>query len=276
MYKDINHKISIACILILCTQILIAQPGRSTGEKLAEDGKIFLEDGISYFTYPLQMDAGEWLYPGVIFSGTYLLMHTDQGIKNSIGRNTVKTLNNDFWDYPTRLGIVQYANIGSLSLYTAGLLSGDDELRRVGRLLFESLSYSGLSVMALRIAAGRERPYSEKGPWMFTGFTMDNEIQSFPSGHTTVAFAVTTVLAEYYDTFWSRLGFYSLSALTAYARVLNNQHWFSDVVFGALIGISSGVHVITRERRRLKITADEPALLISPFPNGITLNIKLN
>ena len=127
--------------------------------------------------------------------------------------------------------------------------------------------------MAARIIAGRERPYSEKGPWKFTIWNFDNEVQSFPSGHTTVAFALSTVLAEHFGTVWSRIGFYGFASLTAYARVLNNQHWFSDVIVGALIGISGGIHVLAREESRNNI-GEHSSLSVYPSINGISLIYK--
>jgi len=131
-----------------------------------------------------------------------------------------------------------------------GLVSGLDEVRIYGRLLLTGITTGGITVMALRTIFGRSRPYSGKGPWDYNWFTTDNEIQSFPSGHTVVAFTVSTIFAERIDTFWSRIIFYSLATLTGTARVLNNQHWLSDVLVGAAIGIGAGWDAVRRERER--------------------------
>jgi hypothetical protein len=235
--------------------------------KLLDDGLIFLKDAGLYFTYPLRMSGREWLYAGGIAVGTYGLMHLDQTMKDAIGRETIKTLNGDFWDIPTYYGYIQYANLAALSTYTVGLVSGEDEVRKVGRMLFQSLSYSGITVMFFRTLLGRERPYSGKGPWVFTGLSFDNAVQSFPSGHCTVAFSFSTVLAEYFDTVWSRVFFYGFASLTAYARILNNQHWFSDIVFGSLIGIAGGMFVIHQENNR----ESGNRFSISPTFNGLQL-----
>jgi len=222
----------------------------SVYSKILEDSKIFYEDGVDYLTYPFQANSKDWLIFGGITLTTYSLIHADIWVKNNIGRNTTLTLNNDFWDIPTTYGIVTYANITALSTYGIGLISGNDEVRKVGRMLFQSLSYSGLNVMFFRTVIERTRPYYEKGAWDFKLFTTNNEFQSFPSGHTTVAFAFSTVLAEYFDTIYSRIFFYGLAASTAFARVYNNQHFLSDVFFGALIGISGGLHTINKENKR--------------------------
>lgn len=253
--------------LLVIPSIIFPQ---TIGEKLLEDGQIFLIDGAEFFTYPLRAEGSDWIWLGGSAAATYGLMHADQKVFTNWGGVNRRTLNNDIWDIPTAYGIVEYANIASLSAYTIGLLFGEDEIRKLGRLLFQSLSYSGLTVMGFRIIAGRERPYSGLGPWKYNPITLDNEIQSFPSGHTTVAFAASTVLAEYFDTWYSRVFFYGLASLTAYARIYNNQHWTSDVFFGALIGLAGGFFVMDQENKREEIITGEKIKLT---PNGLGLSI---
>lgn len=64
---------------------------------------------------------------------------------------------------------------------------------------------------------------------------------SFPSGHTAFAFASAQFMyREYKDTnFWLGVSGYSLAVFTGVYRMLNDKHWFSDVVAGAGIGILS-------------------------------------
>lgn len=65
---------------------------------------------------------------------------------------------------------------------------------------------------------------------------------SFPSGHTAMAFTAASVLHKEYGTtvspWWSVAG-YSLATITGVSRALNNRHWLSDVVVGAGVGILS-------------------------------------
>lgn len=265
----------ILIILAANTKILFAQNSNSILDDLSNDGMIFLNDASSYFTYPFRMNSNEWLIAGGTALGTYGLMNLDESLRNKISLNNKETLNGDFWDIPTNYGIVQYMNLGALSIYTVGLVSREDEIRKLGRIIFQSLSYTGISVMIFRIIAGRERPYSGYGPFTFSGFTMDNEIQSFPSGHTTVAFAVSSVIAEYYNKWWLKIGMYGFASLTAYARVRNKQHWVSDVVFGALLGVTGGLHVAAQERIREGVQK-ESDISIVPSINSISLIYRIN
>ncbi len=234
-----------------------------------------MNDGIAYFSYPFHMSNDNYLIAFSVLSSTYGLMHLDKTLNKNLSINSKQTLNGDFWDIPTYYGIVQYMNIGALSIYSAGLLTRNDEIRKFGRIIFQSLSYTGISVMMLRIIAGRERPYSGKDQFAFTWFNLKDDVQSFPSGHTTVAFAVSSAIAEYYDNWWLRIGLYGIASLTAYARIRNNQHWFSDVFFASLLGISGGLHTAHQERIR-EYKAEESNFRVIPSFNNITFRYKLN
>ncbi len=64
---------------------------------------------------------------------------------------------------------------------------------------------------------------------------------SFPSGHTAEAFMTAEFLwQEYHERSpWYGIAGYACAIATGYLRLYNNQHWFSDVVAGAGIGIAS-------------------------------------
>ncbi len=131
----------------------------------------------------------------------------------------------------------------------------------MGNQGFEAVVLSGLSTALLKQAFGRLRPYQSTAhdQWFSGG-------ESFPSGHTTAAFALSTVLAEGVDDpgWGRRVLFYSLAGMTAYARMYGSNHWLSDTVLGAGIGISTGLFVVHRNRQ-----GQPPNLLLYPTANGI-------
>ncbi|MFH0733824.1 MAG: phosphatase PAP2 family protein [bacterium] len=260
----------------LCISAQDSLKSTSIANDFIKDGTIFLEDGASYFTYPLRADSKDWLIFAGLTATTYSFIYADNWVKEKIGRTTALTLNHDFWDIPTTYGIVAYANITALSTYAVGLFTRQNEIRKVGRMLFQSLSYSGITEMGFRMLVERTRPYYNQSQWDFHLFTTNNEFQSFPSGHTAVAFAFSTVLAEYFDTYYSRIAFYGLASLTAYARVLNNQHYLSDVFFGALVGISGGLHTIAQEKKRNNPNYLPSRLEVLPGFNQINFVYWLN
>lgn len=64
---------------------------------------------------------------------------------------------------------------------------------------------------------------------------------SFPSGHTSEAFASAELMRmEFRETHpWLGVAGYLMAGATGYLRMYNNKHWISDVITGAGIGIAS-------------------------------------
>lgn len=67
-----------------------------------------------------------------------------------------------------------------------------------------------------------------------------SSFRSFPSGHTSAAFASAEFSRlEYKNHPWVGIAGYTMAAATGYLRMYNNKHWFGDVVAGAGVGILS-------------------------------------
>ena len=92
---------------------------------------------------------------------------------------------------------------------------------------------------------------------------------SFPSGHTTAAFALSAVLAARIKNPWATVGLYGVAAGAAMSRMYTRDHWLSDVVFTAVYTsavANSVVHWFEKD--------DQPAgagqsFHITPTINGV-------
>ena len=96
------------------------------------------------------------------------------------------------------------------------------------------------SALGLRRAVGRVRPwrrYPEPHP---LGHVPKDP--SFPSGHTTIAFAAATVLS-YYRPRWAP-AFFLLAVAIGFSRVYVGVHYPLDVLGGAILGLLVGGIVI--------------------------------
>ena len=62
--------------------------------------------------------------------------------------------------------------------------------------------------------------------------------KSFPSGHSALAFAGAELVRLQYGNTWGAAA-YGTAALVSYLRVFHSEHWMSDVLMGAGIGILS-------------------------------------
>ena len=130
---------------------------------------------------------------------------------------------------PIAIGIddyTQYVPAASmLALNLCGVKSRHS-LKEQTVLLGLSSSLTAISVNGLKYTVREMRPNGSRR-------------NSFPSGHTTVAFMGTELLwQEYKNTSpWIGIGGYVLAASTGALRVYNNKHWVGDVAFGAGLGI---------------------------------------
>jgi membrane-associated phospholipid phosphatase len=118
------------------------------------------------------------------------------------------------------------------TLFVAGMFGAGRFAAPGGR--FRAMTYDMLDAAvvsavwsgAVKVVVGRERPDGSD----------DN---SFPSGHTSNAFAMATVFERHYG--WKlAVPAYALAGLMGVSRLNEDRHWLSDVVAGATIGYVVG------------------------------------
>jgi len=121
-------------------------------------------------------------------------------------------------------------------LILAGLLSHDPNLTRAGGRLGASVLLAAGFVGGSKLVAGRPRPDQSLDADGFVPFSGQG---SLPSGHSALAFAFATSLADDIHQPLATVGLYTLAGGVAWSRVNDNRHWLSDVAAGALVGIAS-------------------------------------
>jgi membrane-associated phospholipid phosphatase len=141
---------------------------------------------------------------------------------------------------------------GSAVLYAAGWATGRPDLARVGMRTGEAIVVSGMLTGSIKGFAGRARPYAspgKSGDFRLMSGVNDGDRQSFPSGHTTAAFAFAAAMERELRRShpkvarWAGPSLYAAAALTGLARMHADDHWASDVIMGAGIGTVSGLMV---------------------------------
>ena len=81
----------------------------------------------------------------------------------------------------------------------------------------------------------------------------DGGAHSFPSGHTSVAFASAAFVHRRYGLRYAA-PMYVLAALTGYSRVRAHRHYVRDVVAGAVIGAGFGYFLTQRIGGGVRVT----------------------
>jgi len=113
----------------------------------------------------------------------------------------------------------------AFTTYGLGRMFKNDCMAAVGGELVQAQFVAQVLTYGIKATVQRSRP--EGG-----GF-------SFPSGHTTAAFASATVLQRHFG--WKvGLPAYGAATYVAAQRVQGKRHYLSDVAFGAALGIVAG------------------------------------
>ncbi len=245
-----------------------AQPAEATGgvsdRNLLDAGKLILFDTGDILTAPIRWDGNDWLKLGVsagLVTGTVLGL--DQPIREASQRSRT-TSRDDFATVIERFGAeYSFAVIGAYAV--AGWGFDDSTSRRVVvDALAASLIASGIVTTAVKYGVGRYRPSATEATWSAKLFSGNI---SFPSGHATQAFALAAVISGHYHQTWVRVSSFFIAGCVGLARIHLNQHYASDVLFGAIIGTAVGGTVVTlNEKRRQAPPAPEgPRVTVMPL-----------
>jgi len=119
--------------------------------------------------------------------------------------------------------------------------------------------------------AGTEAEPEFLGPFSKTARSAGGKkvYSSFPSGHTTVAFAAATVFAlEYKDKPIIPIIAYSAATMIGLSRITQNAHWSTDVLVGAALGFLTGKEIVNNYHRYSKLKAPNQR------KNTVTFNLN--
>jgi len=136
---------------------------------------------------------------------------------------------------------------------SAWAASAAKEPRRRGRWTraTEAVLTSLVLTGALKAVTGRPRPRERLAGAGTFGAAMGDLDSSFPSAHTSAAFALATVWSQEdpkrKDWYWAG------AAVIGLARLYQDEHFASDVFAGALLGIATGKYVGRHGRGLIEI-----------------------
>jgi len=174
----------------------------------------------------------EWVAPSLVVGG--LLIKADQTIEGHVptSKSTVShavTASN--------AGVAALTATGA-GLFLLGHIQGDDQKRETGILAGEAAIGAVINTEIFKYAAGRERPFTGSGTGRF--FVGGD---SFPSMHSSVSWAIASVIAHEYPGPLTQLLAYGTAGAVSAARWAGQKHFFSDVAIGAALGWYMGRQV---------------------------------
>lgn len=223
---------------------------------------------------------------GVLAAGftglTFVMFPADRSFAQRLQDSSTQA--NHFLKNASR-NIQYFADPGSVvigvSLYTVGRLAKWRAVADLGLHGTEAVVISGIVTAVIKDAAGRARPYVslDTSPHDFgfgRGLHKGGGYQSFPSGHTSAAFAAAAAVTTESQRWWPKgiwlvaPAMYGGATLVGMSRMYDNAHWASDVVVGAAIGTFGGIKVVRYSHGHSNNFVDRTLLGVhlTPTPDG--------
>lgn len=164
------------------------------------------------------------------------------------------------------------------SLYLIGRVANKPRIADLGWHGTEAVLFGEGVTYFIKGVAGRARPFLSNGedPNNFRagkGFS-SGDWSSFPSGHTTTAFAAAAAVTNETTRWWPHSTWYvgplmyGGATAVGLSRMYHNRHWGSDVVLGAAIGTFSGRKVVQYAHGHPSNLLDRLILRTSVLPDG--------
>lgn len=222
--------------------------------------KSYFTDSWEILKSPVRWRGKQWGTFAVVAGVTVLAYTQDDVIRDAFQRNRTDAGDNasKYFFEPLGSGIITIPL--SVGFWAFGELSDNQRAARVGLTSIKAMAVTAVFTYAIKYATQRHRPYENDppDPRIWEGPFGSYSSTSFPSGHSSMVFAVAAVFAsEYKDKLWVPIISYTLASFAAVSRVYDEKHWASDVIFGSALGFFIGKFVY-------KSTVKNPDLIIIP------------
>jgi membrane-associated phospholipid phosphatase len=233
------------------------------------------------FTKPFHMKKRDWGNLGKFALVAGALSFADEPIQ----KRALKLCDNNpgltnVSKYVTNFGgIYEAYTLAAFGAY--GFIFKNEKMKTTTLIATQAYLAGGAVESVAKFLSGRTRPSVYPagteaepeflGPFSKTATSAGGKkvYSSFPSGHTTVAFAAATVFAlEYKDQPIVPIIAYSAATMIGLSRITQNAHWSTDVLVGAALGFLTGKEVVNNYHRYSKLKAPRQK------KNTVTFNLN--
>lgn len=167
--------------------------------------------------------------------------------------------------------------IAGAGLYLIGRASKKTRTADLGLHSVEAMVTADLVSTGMKVLFGRARPFVDVSNshdfQLFRGMK-DDKYRSFPSGHSTNAFAFASTVSRETEMWWPRSRWYigtvmyGGATLVGLSRMYNNQHWASDIIGGAAVGTIVGLKVVKFQHSHPGNRIDRALLSVNITPSA--------
>ena len=147
----------------------------------------------------------------------------------------------DFFRFMSNSNV--YVYVGTpVTMAVVGLVGHDNDLLRNAAVMAAGTAVAYGVTLGLKYTVKRERPFLTYPDDIVNKSGIDwSDSYSFPSGHSTMAFATATALSLEYPKWYVIVPSYAYAGTVAYSRMHLGVHYPSDVLTGAIIGSGCAV-----------------------------------
>lgn len=131
-------------------------------------------------------------------------------------------------------------------------INGEQRSKELSLMMAKATAYSGLTTDILKKAFNETRPNGGRN--------------SFPSGHTTSAFAFASVVSMNHN-IYAGVAATSLATFVGLSRINDKKHYVHDVIAGATIGTAFGVGLYNNYMNQKYIP------LVAPINKGLLVGV---
>lgn len=223
----------------------------------------FSDETSQFISQPIKWNIGDYGKLGILALSTFLVMNIDDEIRDEIKKdqsyyNSIPIEAGRIWGEPYTSLLIS----GLLAI--SGTANNNNSNKKIAFEIFQSGLYSGAVTQILKISFGRARPYFNIGQYNFSPFNkLSNDYWSLPSGHTSLAFSLSTILSQNSKTDLMKIAWYIPAVMTAFSRIYQDQHWTSDVILGSAVGYFIAKWVSDLHNENEKYLVNNPAPFIS-------------
>ena len=280
-----KHPLLMKSVIVSCAGSLLLQlaaPALAVDLSLPDPvgyTKRIVSDTIELPSHMAHWTPGQrWTAGGVVAATGLSLWLVDENI-----RDFNETHRNEFWRNvswsSTHYGDYKYQVPIIGGLWLGGRLLESPVLAKTAADAGEASVIAALIINpTLCFITGRALPSAHEDASKFVPLRLGR--YSFPSGHTSAAFALASVLDidlrpvfGYYHT----PVVYGLALGVAHSRMYDAKHYLSEVILGGAIGWAVGTWIASKDRGPGGVagkTVKEPAVSFAPSLNGLTASVK--
>jgi membrane-associated phospholipid phosphatase len=213
----------------------------------------FLQDQKDIWLFPLQLAKGHQWLPTLAVTGVTAALIVADPHDTPYFRRTARFASfNDA--FSGRITAAEIAIVPAAFLLV-GHFRHNSYAEKTALLAGEAYADSAVLDVVLKVATRRLRPSDipPSGPFndtFFNSHVSNAGINtSFPSSHSSAAFAVATVFAHRYRQHrWVPWVAYGAASVISFSRVTNQAHFPSDVFLGAALGFTISEFAVLRPR----------------------------